>query len=624
MQGKVIKVNKSGKFLEVELPCGEVKFHTQDRKLLNHSRKKDLFYAHEAVVQEGNLVCLTPPLLQPDPKETEYYLAEGRIKGTGEDFDTLTKTASSLNKHDIVRYKALGWWRKEIVHRALRLINVDTQTARKVAKIKGRDDLHGIREEIILNPMVYPFITLDDCVRLFSFHGKKIPPFMMPILRLTRKVYDNLNNGWVYTPEWEVKKILPDYSSYLKPLEELNVVKEGKFFYYREALEAEKTLAKRVTEIAGKEKYEVGETEPREGISPEQLEALRLCLREPLAIVEGYAGTGKTTIIAELVRRLPEAVVVSFTGKAVSRLKKVTEGCCLTIHKLLFSEYIPSEIIIDEASMVSLPLFVSLVSRYPLRRLILIGDPCQLPPIEYGRVFEKLVASGLFPMARLSKVFRTQEDHILVNSLNLREGNLDRLEEGDNFRLLPGGVKEVLGLVEKLRPHEVTIISPYKNPLKELNRGCQEIYHKGKRSYPDLYGNRYYLGDRLMCRENDYEKEVFNGEEGIVTSINSKSMRVIFSSGIKEYNLQEEDDMEKVMHSYAISVHKSQGSEYNNVVFFLEDRIHGSFINKRMVYTALTRAKEKMFLVGNEADIYHGCHKDLPPSYDNIISRLRG
>ncbi|SOB74413.1 RecD/TraA family helicase repair protein [Cedratvirus lausannensis] len=620
MRGKVISVNKLSHYIEVEFPDAVVQYTTENKQFLHHTRRKDAFYVHDGKIQGKYLSALTPPLISPDREEMDYYVQVGKIK-ISNDYDTLTRLSTSFSKQDIAQDHSFSWWRKNIVQRSFRLLGIDMGTAKKVAQINKEKSLEGTYEAILGNPLIYPFISLETCQSIMAIFGKKIPESMLPLLRVSRKVYENLGNGWVYTPEREVRRMLPTYMDFLPSLEKLKIVKDEDCFYYSEALEAEKLFADCINKLAAASKFELPEHIDDE-LSEKQRQGLELCLTEPLALIDGCAGAGKTTLIAALTKYLPSAVLVSLTGKAVSRLKKISKNCCMTIHKLLYSDLTPEIIIIDEASMVPLLLMVTLLSRCPLKKLVMVGDPFQLPPIDYGRVFERLLDSKKYPTVTLDQVFRTKENTILENSFNLRKGTLSSFVQGDNFKLVSGDMDKVFEIVKEMDDKDVTIVSPYTRPLRDLNRGCQEIYHKKKRFFIDLYGNRYFCGDRVMCTENDYERDVFNGEGGVIIDINEKKMKVEFSSGIKEYSLQEEEDMSKISLRYATSVHKAQGSEHDNVIFFLENRNHGSFLNQRMIYTTLTRAKETFHFVGSKEELITSCRKNISASYDNIISRL--
>jgi hypothetical protein len=620
MRGKVVSVNKLAHYIEVEFPEAVVQYTTDNKQFLHHARRKDAFFVHEGKIQGKYLSSLTPPLISPNREEMDYYMQVGKIK-ISNDYDTLTRLCTSFSKQDIPQDHSFSWWRKNIVQRSFRLLGIDMGTAKKVAQINKEKSLEGTYEAILGNPLVYPFIPLDVCQNIMAIFGKKIPESMLPLLRVSRKVYDNLGNGWVYTPEWEVRRMLPTYMDFLPSLEKLKIIKDGSCFYYVEAFEAEKLFAEYINKLASSDKTPLPEITDND-LSEKQRQGLELCLTEPFAMIDGCAGAGKTKLISTLAQYLPSAILVSLTGKAVSRLKKITKNCCMTIHKLLYSDLIPEIVIIDEASMVPLALAVAMFSKCPLKKLIMVGDPFQLPPIDYGRVFERLLDSKKYPTVTLDQIFRTKENTILENSFNLRKGSLSSFITGDNFNLVSGDMDKVFEIVKEMKDKDVTIISPYTRPLRDLNRGCQEIYHKKKRFFIDMYGNRYFCGDRVMCTENDYDRDVFNGEGGKIVDINEKKMKVEFSSGVKEYNLQEEEDMAKISLCYATSVHKAQGSEHDNIILFLENRSHGSFLNQRMIYTSLTRAKETFHFVGSKEELVNSCRKEISASHDNIISRL--
>jgi len=623
MEGKVISVDFTRKTITISFSSTVVNYHTYDKVLINNAWPEDTFYVKHGREEDGSLITSTPPLISPRKEAIEFYLERLKLK-TSLSWDKLTALSTSFDPKDRTNTKVLYAWKKNIVLRALRLICITSHQATKIAELHGQDNLKGVYERVIKQPLVYPFLPIDLCETILSYHGKKIPDFIMPPVKISREIYKKLDNGWVCTPERDIEKLFPDVSQYVPILQDFYINIDRKCFYYKQALDKENATTKGLIELASMNDFPLPELREN-NLNPEQLEALKLCLTKPLACVKGYAGTGKSTLIGEIVHYLPGVVIVSFTGKAISRLRNlVKHHQAFTIHKLLYSDCTPQEIIIDEASMVSLPLMASLLSRYKLKRLILIGDAFQLPPIEYGRVFERLLSCDRFATAELSTVLRTKEDTILENSFKLRNGQLKEIIEGDSLQILPGDVSTVLQLVETLE--EVTIITPYVRFLKELNEGCQKIYNKNKTFYTDVYNNKYYVGDRVMCTENDYDRDVFNGEEGIIQEMKVVKKKaclfISFPSGVKIFELKDEDDMSKISICYAMSVHKAQGSEYPNVIFFLEKRQHSFFLNQRMIYTALTRAKNKMYLVGSATEIEQACGRPISYVRDNIIAKL--
>lgn len=359
-----------------------------------------------------------------------------------------------------------------------------------------------------------------------------------------------------------------------------------------------------------------------------QKEAIRRAIDSKVMIITGGPGTGKTTLIKVLVDYFEkQGKMVSLaapTGRAAKRMTELAGCQAKTIHRLL--EYSPLEgvfrrdsqnpldadlVIIDESSMLDLPLANHLLSA--LRddaSVIFVGDVDQLPPVGVGSFFADLVQSKLVPVSRLTKVFRQEEGGgIVENAHKINRGEFPSFTDPNgDFVLIekedPAEVAEtVVRLCSQVLPcsfgydpmSDVQVLSPmYKGEVGAtiLNQKLQNALNPRGKQFD---GTRFRVGDKVMQIRNNYEKMVFNGDIGIVVGIDEEEDKLIVEfDGEIEY---ERSDLEEITHAFAITVHKSQGSEFKCIVMPVITQ-HYVMLHRNLLYTAVTRAKQKVILVG--------------------------
>ncbi len=370
----------------------------------------------------------------------------------------------------------------------------------------------------------------------------------------------------------------------------------------------------------------------------DQSAAIEGALTQKVLIVTGGPGTGKTTIVravTSLYQKIGlEVVLGAPTGRAAKRLSEVTGHEAATIHRLLeFSWHsggflrdaqnplTGDVVIIDEASMLDLQLTAHLLLAVPdAATFILVGDVDQLPSVGPGNVLSDAIASETLPVARLTEVFRQGEDSLIVENAHRvnrgempREGKYER--EGaplDYYFIEETEAEQCADLIVELCREriperfgidpiaDIQVISPMQRGalgVQSLNARLQEALNPAG-SAPALQsgGRTFRAGDKLIQVKNNYEKDVFNGDIGVARSVapEAGSIRVAFDSSVVEYA---RGALDEVMHAYAITVHKSQGSEYPAVVIPLHTQ-HYPMLQRNLVYTALTRAKRLVVLVG--------------------------
>jgi len=369
-------------------------------------------------------------------------------------------------------------------------------------------------------------------------------------------------------------------------------------------------------------------------LAPEQVEALSRALRDKVTLITGGPGTGKTTIIQALVYLLKirglRVELAAPTGRAARRLAETAGGEAKTIHRLL--EFRPHDfsfhrhqdrpldadmIIVDEASMIDLELMHHLLLAVPdPAHLVLIGDADQLPSVGPGRVFGDLIDSGRIPTTRLKQIFRQAQDSgIILNAHRINQGlmpNLKSSEELSDFYFISqDDPDQVTAMVLKLCLEriperfgldpisEIQVLSPMHRGevgVTRLNELLQAALNPAGEALRT--GGRYFKsGDKVMQLRNNYDKEVFNGDLGRVIRVDPArlSLSVRFDQRVLEYTAE---DLQELAPAYAISIHKSQGSEYPAVIVPLLPQ-HYVMLKRNLVYTAVTRARRLVVLIGS-------------------------
>ncbi len=368
-------------------------------------------------------------------------------------------------------------------------------------------------------------------------------------------------------------------------------------------------------------------------LSGEQYEAVLSAIREKILIITGGPGTGKTTIIRVIInvyKALDAKIVLAApTGRAAKRIFESTGLEAKTIHRLL--EYNPVAgyfardeenqlegdlFIIDEMSMVDTLLFWSLLKALPeSATIVLIGDADQLPSVGAGAVLYDLINSDIFTVMKLNTIFRqAKTSRIVVNAHKINHGEVpepEDFESGSDFIFIeastPAKAAEIIkqlcyhDIPEKFgirADEDIQVMAPmYKGTagVTNLNLELQNILNP---EGSEIRGGNVPLriGDKVMQIKNNYEKDVFNGDTGRILNYErrEKKASILFENRVVEY---EYSDLEEIVPAYAISIHKSQGSEYPAVVLPLMAE-HSIMLQRRLLYTAVTRGKQLVVITG--------------------------
>lgn len=380
--------------------------------------------------------------------------------------------------------------------------------------------------------------------------------------------------------------------------------------------------------------------------SEEQKNAIIKCLTNKVTVLTGGPGTGKSTVtegIVKLARAKKKKVLLAApTGRAAKRLSEVTRAPAQTIHRLLEFSWQnglefrrnndnPLEadlIIIDEVSMLDIMLLNHLLKAVRTdSHLVLIGDVDQLPSVGPGYVLKDLISSNRVPVIKLNKIFRQSSDsHIITNAHRIKVGNMPvfSYRKGDFFFFGADSPEKSAELVVRLvtekipgsfgysADNDIQVLAPMHKGvvgISELNRMLQQKLNPSKGGEElTLAAKTYRKGDRVIQLRNNYEKEVFNGDFGRITGIDREKQTMIIefeNSSVSKASLPVEydfSDLDQITHSYAISIHKSQGSEFPVVVLPLNTQ-HFIMLQRNLLYTAVTRAKKLVVIVGNKKAI---------------------
>jgi exodeoxyribonuclease V alpha subunit len=552
--------------------------------------------------------------------------------------------------------------------------------ARRIHKVYGRDSLETVRNDPYILARTITgigFRTADTVAEKLGIPRNSIQRARAAMIFMLERMADE---GHVFAPfgylEHQFQSALEmDPELARAALDELvasgEIVAEdvdgAPTVYLKRLHEAEAVVADRIRLlVAGRpmgaaviEKAMEAARKP-DGIalSTEQLRALKTALQSKVTVITGGPGTGKTTLLRSLLVALDSAglrpTLAAPTGRAARRLAEASGREAKTIHRLLeyspeTNEFLRSErfplrtnfLIVDEASMMDVELAASLVrSLIPGASLLLVGDRDQLPSVGPGSVLKDVIASELVPVVELQEVYRqARESLIVANAHRLNRGEMPITQndaEGDFFFFERTAPEDVLGTIKQLvqnrlvgrfgiaDPREIQVLTPMnRGPLgtQALNRELQDLLNPRGRELR-AGDRRFREGDRVIQLRNNYDKLIFNGAIGRIVSVDPSKGRVgaVFDEGSAEYDFS---DLDELGLAYAISIHKSQGSQYPAVVIPMHQS-HFLMLRRNLVYTAITRAERVCVLVGTKTALAQSVrNEDERRRFSRLAERLR-
>lgn len=367
-------------------------------------------------------------------------------------------------------------------------------------------------------------------------------------------------------------------------------------------------------------------------LNDDQQRGIMSCVQNRISIITGGPGTGKTTLIKKLLSILDEHKatykLAAPTGRAAKRIQEGTGRFAMTLHRLLEFDFTTMQfvhneqnalktdfVIVDEASMIDVFLAHALLKAVPLKaHIVFIGDIDQLPSVGAGNFLKDLIASGMVPTVRLTEIFRQAQDSlIIVNAHRVNKGEFPTTNipgskkdfiyiREDDPAAVNGHLRSLFARLGKnnIRACDTAVLVPMNRGVVgtyNINYYLQELLNPGVPEKPLVHaGTTYKVNDRVMQIRNNYDKLVFNGDTGTIASIDTDEQTFIVNFGDRDVTY-EFSEVDELVLAYAMSIHKSQGSEYAATIIPIFT-CHFTLLQRNLLYTAITRSKRLCILIG--------------------------
>lgn len=490
----------------------------------------------------------------------------------------------------------IDWWHENRIVRKFLLLGL------------SRSDINSLKiniidaYDVVLNdPITLINISIITISKIVKITGVKISKKELEEGKIARCIY-RLNRDGYSGAEYKLLRKNYKIDLYKQAL----IDKYGIFFddkyqfaYLKEQYNAEINVANKIKHLICLTD-DCGEIDKGK-LSKDQIVAIKESLSRYISIINGKAGTGKSTVIKFIVdilnKRNQKVAVGSFTGKAVSRLKKLGLSA-KTINLMISSKGIEFDwLIVDEASMLTTKLMSKFLYRYKHNyRIILVGDANQLEPIGPGHLFEQLIMSKKIHISTL-KINHRSDDGI-VRATDKVLSKRGRLKSDSNFVLIDGSMYDLYKIVDDYKKQgieyeDIICITPYNEYIDKICSIFKKIY--------GIDEEKWSLGEKVMVKKNLYRFNLMNGDEGFITQSNKKCINVSFDNKVQTFSFKysiTDPHISCIMPSSCITIHKAQGSEWKVVVVFIPRRKSNPFfVTNKMLYVALTRAQKHLTII---------------------------
>ena len=512
-----------------------------------------------------------------------------------------------------------------------------------------------------------PFKKVVECSEKINIADKELKYKEALLIYLFKEVSFRTGDIYLYEDDFSSSyyKNYSDFDIVLdKCLKDKYLIQEDNRYYLKNDYYDEFYISKYLNELNNDE-FVIDEINLKDAIctnessysiqyDANQISAIENFFNNPISLIVGGPGTGKTTIIKAIVEiynnffPFNNVIVIAPTGRAAKRINEICDVQSKTIHSLLrwnkedntfaFDESNPilyDAIIIDEFSMVDNSLFASLLKASSrVKKICIIGDDNQLPSIRQGNVLKDLIDSNIFPLTRLTNIHRQKEGNEIIDlayEIINNQVNFDNYHNDVTFVNQSNFSKNDLinmidqNLLDGYSLDDIQILSPmYRGQfgIDSLNLSLQSSFNPEdnvkveKRIGDTLYREN----DKILQLKNRPDDDVYNGDIGVLEEIDilNRTFLINYNDIYIYYSF---DDLNDISLAYSMSVHKSQGSEYN-IVYFICSKQHSIMLYKKLIYTAISRAKHKLIIIGDRDTFNRAIKRDLRNRKTTLVSRL--